>query len=59
MSKTIFVGNQFFDSDKKQEVIDPYTGKFIKEISLATEKHADNALVLAQRAFVISKKEHS
>jgi len=59
MSKTIFIGNQFFDSDKKQEVIDPYTGKFIKEISLATQKYAENALVLAQRAFVISKKEPS
>jgi glyceraldehyde-3-phosphate dehydrogenase (NADP+) len=59
MSKTIFIGNQFFDSDIKDSVIDPFTNKVIKEISLATEKQADEALLMAQRAFIISKTEPS
>jgi len=59
MSKTIFVGNQFFDSDEKLDITDPYTNKIIKEISLAIQKDAQNALILAQRAFLITKKEPS
>ncbi len=59
MSKTIFVGNEFLESDIKSEVKDPFTQKVVKEISLATSKQAEKALLFAQRAFIISKREPS
>ncbi len=59
MSKTIFIGNEFLESNIKSEIKDPFTQKTIKEISLATAEQAKKALLFAQRAFIISKREPS
>lgn len=59
MSKTIFIGNEFLNSNISSEITDPFTKKVIKKISLATQEQAEKALLFAQRAFIISKREPS
>ena len=57
--KSIFIGNKFLESEIKEEIKNPYTGEVIETISLATKKQVDLALIMAQRASILTKNEPS
>ncbi len=57
--KTIFIGNEFLDSDIKEDIINPYNNELLKTISLANSKQVDLALIMSQRAYMLTKNEAS